>query len=170
VPPELAAFCRDQYTPLVGMLGLYCGDRAVAEELAQEALIKACRDWSRVRSKDDPGAWVRRVAINLANSYFRRRKAEHRAHLRLGSRPTAEAQRDPESAEILRRAIARLPRRQRTSLVLHYYLDLPYPEVADFMNVPLSTAKMLAHRGLARLRHHNDVLDLREAPDASRPA
>lgn len=48
----------------------------VAEDLAQDALLKACGRWSKVSTMTVPGAWLHRVAINLANSYFRRRKAE----------------------------------------------------------------------------------------------
>ncbi|MPZ91460.1 MAG: hypothetical protein GEU68_07510 [Actinobacteria bacterium] len=44
-PPDLIALCRRLYPELVGVLGLYCGDRAVAEELAQEWLARVCRDW-----------------------------------------------------------------------------------------------------------------------------
>jgi RNA polymerase sigma factor (sigma-70 family) len=164
-PPDLAAFCREQHHQLVGMLGLYCGDRGVAEELAQEALTRACRDWTKVRSSENPAAWLRRVAINLANSYYRRRGAERRANTRLQSRSPADVQPDPEDALVIRQAIARLPRRQRTALVLHYYVDLSYAEVADFMNVPSSTAKMLAHRGLTRLRDRSDLMELKEVPD-----
>jgi RNA polymerase sigma-70 factor, ECF subfamily len=167
-PPDLAAFCRDQYPQLVGMLGLYCGDRVVAEELAQEALTRACRDWTKVRSKENPPAWLNRVAINLANSYYRRRIAERRANARLQSRPSAGVQRESDNALVLRQAIARLPRRQRTALVLHYYVDLTYAEVADFMSIPLSTAKMLAHRGLKRLRNRSDLIDPMEVPDVGR--
>lgn len=166
VPPDLVLFCEEQHPRLVGMLGLYCGDRFVAEELAQEALVKACRDWRRVRSKDDPAAWVRRVGLNLTNSYFRRKLAERRARERLASRTISEAEPDPALAVSLRHAIAALSRRQRTAIILHYYLDLPFPAVADFMNVPLSTAKSLASRGIARLRASADLFELREARDA----
>jgi RNA polymerase sigma-70 factor (sigma-E family) len=167
-PPDLAFFCRDQHPQLVGMLGLYCGDRAVAEELAQEALARACRDWTRVRSNDNPAAWVRRVAMNLANSYYRRKSAERRANARLQARPAGGVRPDLDRAVMLRQAIARLPRRQRAALVLHYYVDLTYAEVADFMGVPVSTAKMLAHRGLTRLRDRPDLTELKEAPDVGR--
>ena len=77
--PRLEAFCRAEYPRLVGMLDLYCGDLGVAEELAQEALTRVYRHWKKVSALDKPEAWVRRVAINLANSHFRRRKAERKA-------------------------------------------------------------------------------------------
>src|SRR5918992_733978 len=82
-PGDLTAFCRREHPRLVGALSLYCGDLFLAEELAQEALARVCRDWSRVRRMDHPAAWAQRVAINLANSQFRRRAAERRARQRL---------------------------------------------------------------------------------------
>jgi RNA polymerase sigma-70 factor (ECF subfamily) len=167
VPPDLALFCEEQHPRLVGMLGLYCGDRFIAEELAQEALMKACRDWRRVRSKDDPAAWIRRVGFNLTHSYFRRKLAERRARERLASQTVSEAEPDPALAVSLRHAIAALSRRQRTAIILHYYLDLPFPAVADFMDIPLSTAKSAASRGIARLRASSDLFELKEARDAS---
>ena len=163
-PPELVAFCRDQYAGLVGMLGLYCGDRAVAEELAQEALARVWRHWTKVERLDDPVAWAHRVAINLANSYFRRRAAERRARdkLEARSRPP-QSQADPIDAYAVRTAIALLPRRQRTALVLHYYLDLPLVEVAERMDIPQGTAKSLVRRAVERLRREIAVYDSEEA-------
>ena len=62
------AFCRREYPRLVGVLSLYCGDAGVAEELAQEALVRVYESWRRMHTMASPGAWVHRVAINLASS------------------------------------------------------------------------------------------------------
>ena len=70
---EFSAFCVEVHPRLVGALSLYCGEPAVAEELAQEALAIAFRDWSKVRRMDDQAAWSFRVGFNLCNSYFSRR-------------------------------------------------------------------------------------------------
>ena len=53
-PPELEVFAAREMPRVVGTLALYCGDRDVAEELAQEALVRICRDWERVRGMDHP--------------------------------------------------------------------------------------------------------------------
>jgi RNA polymerase sigma-70 factor, ECF subfamily len=70
-----AEFCQTEYGRLVGTLTLYTSDPDLAAELAQEALARACRHWRRVRDMDEPGAWLYRVALNLANSTFARRRA-----------------------------------------------------------------------------------------------
>ena len=90
-PAELIAFCEREYPRLVGSLGLYCGDRHVAEDIAHEALVRVARDWGRVRSMRSPQAWTHRVAINLANSHYRRRQAEPRANERSSPRGGAAA-------------------------------------------------------------------------------
>ncbi|HEX2294503.1 MAG TPA: sigma-70 family RNA polymerase sigma factor [Actinomycetota bacterium] len=164
---ELVAFCRAQHGRVVGLLSLYCGDAAVAEELAQDALARVCRDWRRVRRMDYPEAWTSRVAINLANSYFRRRAAERRARERLIARPVADAG-APDTALALgvRQAVAALPPRQRTALLLHYFCDLPFARVAELMGSPEPTVKSLARRGIARLRSPELLGNPEEAPNA----
>jgi RNA polymerase sigma factor (sigma-70 family) len=166
-PADLVSFCRDQHPRLVGMLGLYCGDRTLAEELAQEALTRVCRDWRRVRAKENPAAWLSRVAINLTNSHFRRKLAERRANARLEAQRISSPELDLPMAVSLRQAIAKLPRRPRAVLVLHYYLDMPFSDIAHYMDIPLSTAKSLAGRALIRLRADSDVSQLKEVLDAS---
>lgn len=79
---DLVVFCRVQYLRLVGLLGLYCDDRGVGEELAQETLARVWRKWPRVHHLDHPEEWAERVGINLANSHFRRILAERRARRR----------------------------------------------------------------------------------------
>lgn len=163
----LISFCRREHGRIVGLLSLYCGDAAVAEELAQDALTRVCRDWRRVRKMDYPEAWASRVAINLANSHFRRRAAEKRARERLASRPDAAAG-APDAAVALsvRHAVAALPPRQRTALLLHYFCDLPFARVAELMGAPEPTVKSLARRGIERLRSPELLGNPEEAPNA----
>ena len=163
----LISFCRREHGRIVGLLSLYCGDAAVAEELGQDALARVCRDWRRVRKMDFPEAWASRVAINLANSHFRRRAAEKRARDRLASRPDATAG-APDAAIALsvRQAVAALPARQRTALLLHYFCDLPFARVAELMGAPEPTVKSLARRGIARLRSPELLGNPEEAPNA----
>jgi len=56
------AFCHREHRRLVGALTLYCGDAELARDLAQEALARACRDWSKVSRMAAPGAYVHRRA------------------------------------------------------------------------------------------------------------
>jgi DNA-directed RNA polymerase specialized sigma24 family protein len=68
VSDDFDEFCAQEFPRLVGALSLWCADRDVAEEIAQEALAHTYRDLKRVSDLDRPGAWTRRVAMNLARS------------------------------------------------------------------------------------------------------
>ena len=163
-PPGLDAFCRGVYPRLVGAMTIYCGDRGVAEEIAQEALIRVCRNWSRVHRLDNPAAWVNRVAVNLANSHFRCKALERRAQARLGSGERTDS--DEYDAVEVRRLVAALPRRERMALVLRHYLGLPVAETADLMGCPEGTVKRLTHLAIARLRSQTTDNDgLKEVTD-----
>lgn len=154
-------FCSLHYERLVGALGLHCGDRAVGEELAQEALARVWSHWGAVQELHDPAAWMYRVAFNLSNSHFRRKRAERRAQQR--GIPDRVEDRDTATVVAIRSAVAGLPKRKRTALVLRYFLDLPFAEVARLMDAPESTVKSLARRALEDLRGEFTRADLREA-------
>jgi RNA polymerase sigma-70 factor (sigma-E family) len=163
---EQAAFCRAECPRLVGTLTLYCGDRHLAEELAQEALARACRSWPRVQTMTAPGAWVHRVAINLANRHFRRRRVALGAVRRHASSISpVHDDGDVAAAVAVRAAVAALPLRQRTALVLRYYSDLPVAQVAAAMGCAEGTVKALTHKAVGALRAHGGLLDTSEVID-----
>jgi RNA polymerase sigma factor (sigma-70 family) len=142
-------------------------DHELATELAQEALARACRHWRRVRHMDAPGAWLYRVALNLANSTFARRRVERRAHADAAvlTKPLVEEPRTDE-AVALREALSVLAPRQRAALVLRFYADLPVAEVASLMHCRPGTVRALTAQALERLRAELAPLDLEEAQDA----
>src|SRR6478672_6037151 len=84
-PGDLAAFYAEQCDRVRGSLVLFTGSRDVGEELAQEAFVRACQHWEKVRTMDAPGAWVHRVGINLAISRGRKLGTERRPHRRVRS-------------------------------------------------------------------------------------
>lgn len=150
---DLEAFCRDQYPRLLGMLGFYCGDRDLAEELTQETLARTCRDWPRLAKLATPERWVARVAFNLAKSAFRSRAVRGRVVERYGDRLNTDVDSgDVEGALAVRAAVAGLPERQRCALILRYFVDLSVAEVAEFMNCPEGTVKRLTFEAIVGLR------------------
>jgi len=149
----LTHVCRREFPRLVGLLALRVGDQRIAEELAQDALVRLCQRWPDV---DRPEAWLTRVALNLGNSWLRRRLAERRAYRRHG--PGQRHQLPPASAEVIdvRAAVAGLPDRQRTVLILRYYEQLSVAESALVMGCPEGTVKSLTHRALERLERNGN--------------
>jgi len=167
-PTGVVGFCRRMRPRLVGTLSLLCGDGDVAEELAQETLARVWLRWARVRELDEPlaVAWTYRVAINLANSWLRRRAAERRARARLAARGAgAHLDPDPADAVAVRQAVAALPRRQRTALVLRYYADLPVAEVAALMGCAPGTVKSLTSKALTAVRRVEGMQVAEEVTD-----
>ena len=164
----LERFCADAYPKLVAALTHYCADVYLGEELAQEALVVACRRWATVSQLDDPVAWTYRVAVNRANSWFRRLRAERRASQRaVGADPRVHH--DPDSADrvAVRRALEELSPRQREAVILRYFLGLSAEETARLTGSSSGAVRGLTHRALATLRNGLDMADPKEATDAS---
>jgi RNA polymerase sigma-70 factor (sigma-E family) len=127
------------------------GDPRKAEDLVQEALARTLRRWRSVRH-DNAVAYVRRVMVNTHINRWRRWEAR----VQLGEVPEPAtddpALRRSEDWDQLRRALSRLPTRQRTVLVLRYFEDLPEAEIAQLMGCQPGTVKSQAARALAALR------------------
>jgi RNA polymerase sigma-70 factor (ECF subfamily) len=147
---RLDDFCSAEWARLVGALSLYTGDRELAEELAQESLVRLVRHWRHVRSLDAPSAWLHRVAMNLAKSHFRRLRVARRIARTTDNRRPPEP--DPAEALVIRAAVAQLPERERAAVVLRFYVGLPVRDTAAALGCPEGTVKTLTHRAIGMLR------------------
>ena len=129
-------------------------DRAAAEDLLQLALERAYRHWARVCRSGDPERYVQRILANASNDRWRQAARRPERLLRPGDAdPLAQDQSDVVAErDFLMRALAMLPPRQRTVLVLRYFNDLSEAEIADALGCSAGTVKSQASRGLARLR------------------
>lgn len=150
--PELETFCRDLYPELIGALTLYCGARDLAEDLAQEALLRACMAWDRVSAMANPQGWVFAAGFNLARTRTRRLFRQRRAYARAGAHSVGTDEADPADLIAVRRAVADLPERQRRALVLRYYADLSVDDTASAMSCAPGTVKALTAQAIAGLR------------------
>lgn len=141
----------DAYPRLVGALGLATGDRAIAEDLAQEAIVRFLSRWDTTRDLEKPEAWLYRVGLNLARSRWRRAAAERRSLARIG---TEHAISEPAGADAVAiwTALEQLTDRQRQAIVGRYYLDMTPGEVAEAIGCKHSTAKAHLRDALAHLR------------------
>lgn len=138
------------YADLAVQLYLYFGDRQEAQDVVQEAFCRALARWWKVSRYDDPVAWVRRVAWNLAVSRWRRGRT---ALGFLRRQPRVEPYLDGPSPErvALQAALAKLPAAQRRAVVLHYLADLPVAEIAERESVAVGTVKSWLSRARATL-------------------
>lgn len=159
---EFSVCYRANFPRLLGSLILYTGDRELAMDLAQETMARAFRDWRKVSHLDAP-AWLHRVAFNLAKSAFRRRLVEWRASARLrAQRQGPHLDSDAGEAVAVRHAVASLPVRQKTALVLRYYADLSVNSTADVMGCAEGTVRALTSQALAALRRSGLAIAVEE--------
>jgi RNA polymerase sigma-70 factor (ECF subfamily) len=133
---------------LTVQLYAYFGDRHEAQDVVQEAFCRAFARWSEISRYDDPVAWVRRVAWNLATSRWRRIRTA-RKHLSL-QREEYAAEPSPDRVA-LARALAELPAAQRRAVILHYLGGLSVAEVAESEGVPVGTVKSWLSRARTAL-------------------
>ncbi|HYN93459.1 MAG TPA: SigE family RNA polymerase sigma factor [Pilimelia sp.] len=145
---DFDALYHARYGDVVAMLHAYVGDLPEAQDLAQEAFCRAWQRWGDVAGYQDPMAWIRRVALNLATSRWRRLRVA-RAHARR-ERPGHVPGLSPDHVALVA-ALRRLPDDQRRAIVLHHLVDLSVAEVAHEMQVAVGTVKSWLHRGRAAL-------------------
>jgi RNA polymerase sigma-70 factor (sigma-E family) len=156
-PPDDAAF-RDFAAAarprLVRTAYLLCGDSHEAHDLVQVTLMRVHRRWRAIERSDLPAAYARRVLINLAASFWRRRLRAPLVALSAAGEPAAGP--DPFAAyddrTELWQAVQALPPRTRAILVLRYWEDLSEAEIATALGCSVGSVKSQASRGLDRLR------------------
>ena len=137
---------RREYRSIRALAWALTGDAGAAEDIAQDAFLRAHARWDVVSAYDEPGAWVRRVAINLATSVLRRRTREVRAMLRVQAQPGRDWVM-PEADREFWAAVRALPRRQAAVIALHYYEDLPVSDIAAVLDIAEGTVKAHLHKG-----------------------
>lgn len=159
-------FCAAAWPRLVAAVSYHCGDVHVAEELVQEALVRACRRWSRVSVLDSPEGWTYRVAVNLATSRWRRQQAERRAIERHGPEAQAQAPQAVEEQLVVRTALRELTDQQREAVILRHVLDLSVDQAAHELGLTAGALRATTHRAVGRLRASLDGTE-QEAEEAT---
>ncbi|HVE47935.1 MAG TPA: sigma-70 family RNA polymerase sigma factor [Acidimicrobiales bacterium] len=145
-------FCNRMRLRLVGALVLMCGDRGVAEQLAQDTLVRVWERWGHVSQMESPEGWMFRTGFNLAASWRRRRQAEWRANRRASAATLVQREPDLADVEAVRRSVASLPTRQRAVIVARFYLGYDVAGAASLLGCSPGTVKAATHQALANLR------------------
>ena len=129
-------------------------DTAMAEDMAQEAFVKAYRLLNGFRGDCSFSTWLYRVTCSVCLTELNRRK--RRAEVELTLDNVADVSSDPEDTsdmpELIRRCVTKLPERYASIMTLYYLQEVPYEEIAETMNIPMGTLKTWMHRARIQLR------------------
>ncbi len=132
---------------------LITSDRELSRDVVQDAFVRVAGRFGHLRFPDAFDLYLRRTVVNLCMSHFRHQRVE-RGHLEREAKSPAQVAEQPEfgTRDELRRALQRLPARQRTAIVLRYYEDLTEDGVASAMRCSIPAARSLISRGMETLR------------------
>ncbi len=154
---DFSAYMAARQPALYRTAYLLAGDHASAEDLLQNAFAKLYLSWDQIRDREALDGYVRRVMVNTQTSFWRRRRVDEHPTGDLPERAAGrDATADLDLHDALWTALAGLPRRQRAAIVLRFYEDLPFDEIAELLGCRPATARTAVHRGLAALRGEID--------------
>jgi RNA polymerase sigma factor (sigma-70 family) len=147
---DFEGFFQTEHERLFQALYLLTGNRYEADDLAQEALMRAYERWDRVGSMDSPVGYVYRTALNLHRS--RLRKVAIRARRVFALIPIEDASESVAASDKVHRALAAIPEAQRAALVLIEWLGLDSEEAGRVLGIDASSVRGRLHRGRDSLR------------------
>jgi RNA polymerase sigma-70 factor (ECF subfamily) len=138
---------------VVGAAGLIIRDASAAEDVAQDALVRAWRDLPSLRDPERFDAWLHRLMVRASLDHLRRHRHDRRNEaLDPFLDPSAAPSDSLADRDELDRGLRRLPDSLRLIVVLRYYLDLSDAQIAAALSLPVGTVKSRLHRALAQLR------------------
>ena len=148
---EFAEFVAARSRQLIRLAYVLTGDQHTAEDLLQNALVKAAAHWGRIHTA--PEAYVRRIMYREQVSWLRRRVRRRETAMAQVPEPTAGDDAVSVEARLaLRDALLALPPRRRAVLVLRYLEDLSESQVAEILGCSVGTVRSQNHKAVAQLR------------------
>jgi RNA polymerase sigma-70 factor (ECF subfamily) len=154
--PEFESVLRCHYEQVYALAYRLCGDRADAEDVAQEVFVKAARGWLRFRGEAQPWSWLYRITVHVAaDGHKARRRARNavrtRQHTRRENASVAPAD-GYGFDDRVQAALSSLPFRQRVAIVLTACEGMSHREVAELLGCAEVTVSWHVHRSRKKLR------------------
>jgi RNA polymerase sigma-70 factor (sigma-E family) len=149
---EFREFVAARSAALLRTAYLLAGDWATAEDLLQTALTKTYLAWKRLGEIEAVEPYARRVLVNTATSWWRRRWHGERPTEVLPERPAPDRLEEHLERDALWRHVKALPARQRAVLVLRFYEDMSEAQTAALLGISVGTVKSQTSRALGSLR------------------
>lgn len=162
-----AEIVRHWQGPLVNMAWRYCRDRGRAEEMAQEAFLRAWRNLAQWRRESSFSTWLFALAANVFRNELKRFPTVN-VPLEEAAEPSAPASqldwlREQGRNEEVRRAVLALPQRYREAVVLFYFHEMDVAAAASTMHLPEGTVKARLARARALLKSRFPHLNPQDA-------
>jgi RNA polymerase sigma-70 factor (sigma-E family) len=145
---NIGALFEAHYPGLCRLAYLILGDRPSAEEAVMDAFLRTFSAWGRIRNAERSDAYLRRVVVNLCRTRSKRAFGEQAVI----DQPAPQG-RNVEGALDVWQAIGLLPDRQRLTVILRYYEDLPDAEISRLMGCSVGTVKSQLAKARATLAH-----------------
>jgi RNA polymerase sigma-70 factor, ECF subfamily len=143
-------------TRLVTLAWRFCHDRTMAEDMAQDAFVRAFRSLHTFRGESTFSTWLTAIALNVYRSALRDRDpipvVLDLARIRLADAGPLEGLQALERSDAVRQMVLRLPPRYREAIVLYYFEEMNLAEAARVLGIPEGTLKARLHRGKEFLR------------------
>jgi RNA polymerase sigma-70 factor (ECF subfamily) len=160
---DFTALVRQHQAMVFSVAFHFLGNRALAEELAQDVMVELYRHYRKLESPEHVVFWLRRVTANRCIDQARKRSREPEIPLEEAPEPVAPAaEPDPMLSAHVRRLVASLPEKARAIVLLRYQEDLGPEEIASVLRIPVNTVKSQLHRALATLREKAERLEWEE--------
>lgn len=159
---DFDAFARDALPSLTALGRAVSVSRDDASDLVSETLFRCFRKWRVVSSMENPMAYARKILSNLSVDHKRReaRRPELESlNQQRGRVHDRDLSADAISRERTRTMLSQLDPKERTVLVLRYYMDLDFKQIGEVLDMNESTVRSWSHRALAKVR--------KQAADAS---
>ena len=155
VDAEFEAFFLENFHSISDSVRLVCGNAERADDATQEAFIKAYARWRSVRRYDNPGAWIRRIAINASRdahrSETRRTRREERA-----APPVPHQAHTVDHDDSVLGLLEQLPDRQRAVAALFYLDEMSTIEIGELLDIAEGTVRFHLSQARTRLREELD--------------
>ncbi len=157
---DLGLLVERHHSALIGFLYRMMGDRALAEDLAQETFLRVLRSIQQYQHPRPFKPWLYMIATNIARDHYKRAETRHVESMPAeGNHFVSAGQPLPEDvlllhdeAQAVARSLLGLPDHQREAVILRYYQELSLAEIAEALHIPLGTVKSRLSLGLGRLR------------------
>ncbi len=145
---------KDNYESIVNYLWWLCSDADLARDLTQDVMVKAMLKYRQFKGNSSFKTWLARIAANRFRDYLKKKKPGNWSDPdMLPDRHTPENEViRKEKTDAVRQELAKLPLKYREALVLKYFRQFRYEEIAEALAVPVGTVRSRIYNGTAMLK------------------